>query len=465
MASATLLEGGNVIDGTGTAPFAAAVLIESDMIAAVGEAAIERARHLQHATRIDASGMTVMPGLIDAHVHLSFDDAASNPEVFHLRRNALSALVASYNARKLLRAGVTGILDPDSIFENMVDVRDAIDAGIVEGPRIACGCYALIPGLGGTAGRLIGDTGITGYVTVVQGKDAIMAEVRRQIKVGADWIKVHVSGIAPRYAHLGEMCNWSQEELNTICETAHDLGVPVMGHCRGATSTTRAARAGMDLIFHGTGMDEAALEEVIKRRTPVCPTLTFQANIVDFGHQLGGDPAFAKLFEREIVDSVDSLRRLYAAGVPLLCGSESGFSMVPYGHWHYREMEVFTRYLGLDNLQAIRCATSENAFALKMSGKTGVIAVGMKADVICVAGDPAQDLTILGEPGRVRHVFVDGRKMDLSDLPARKPLEGWRMPSMGQQLTRDFALNGNVAATASHGNPQIKGGDLHDHPG
>ena len=455
MTQAWLLENARVIDGTGALPFAAAVLIEADQIAAVGAQAVERARHASGLQRLDVAGMTVMPGLIDAHVHLSFDDAASNPEVFSLRRNALSALVASYNARKLLRAGVTGILDPDSVFENMVDVRDAIEAGIVEGPRIACGCYALIPGLGGTAGRLIADTGITGYVKVVQGKDEIMAEVRRQIKVGADWIKVHVSGIAPRYAHMGEMCNWSQEELNVICDTAHDLGVPVMGHCRGAVSCLRSARAGMDLIFHGTGMDSAAMEEVIARKIPVCPAFTFQANMVDFGHRLGGDPAFAKLFEREITDSVDSLRALHAAGVPLLCGSESGFSMVPYGHWHYREMEVFTRYLGMSNLQAIRCATSDNAFALKMAGKTGVVAVGMKADLICVDGDPSQDITILGEPGRVRHVFVDGRKMDLSEPRERKPLQDWRMPSMGAQLTREFARTG-MSVPATGGKPDIK---------
>ena len=455
MSQSWLLENARVIDGTGAAPVAAAVLIEADTIVAVGAQAVDRARHASRLQRLDLAGLTLMPGLIDAHVHLSFDDAASNPEVFHLRRNALSALVASYNARKLLRAGVTGILDPDSVFENMVDVRDAIEAGIIDGPRISCGCYALIPGLGGTAGRLIADTGVTGYLKVVRGKDEIMAEVRRQIKVGADWIKVHVSGIAPRYAHLGEQCDWTQEELNIICEIAHDLGVPVMGHCRGALSSLRAARAGIDLIFHGTGMDNAAMEEVIARKIPVCPTFTFQANMVDFGHRLGGDPAFAKLFEREITDSVESLRALHAAGVALLCGSESGFSMVPYGHWHYREMEVFTRYLGMSNLEAIRCATSDNAFALKLAGKTGVLAAGMKADVICVDGDPAEDITILGEPGRVRHVFVDGRKMDLSEPRERKPLQDWRMPSMGAQLTREFARNG-VSAPAPGGMPDIK---------
>lgn len=456
MPDALLLENALVLDGTGAAPFASSVLIEHDRIVALGEAALQRVVHLQHARRVDVAGMTVMPGLIDAHCHLSFDDAASNPEIFHQRRNALSALVAAYNARKLLRAGVTGLLDPDSVFENMVDVRDAAEAGVIQAPRIACGCYALITAVGGTAGRLINDTGVTGYYKVVQGRDEIMAEVRRQVKVGADWIKVHVSGVVPRYAHLGEQCSWTQDELDLICEVAHDLGVPVLGHCRGNQSAWRAAKAGVDFIHHGTGMDARTTDLVIERRIPVCPAFTFQANLVDYGHRMGTDASLVDLFAREITDSAESMRRLHAAGVPLLCGSESGFSMVPYGHWHYREMEVFMRYYGLTSLQAIHCATGAGAFALKMSGQTGVVAPGMKADLLVVDGDPSRDVAILGEPGRIRQVFVDGRSMDLSPPPERKPLPGWRMPSMGRQLTRDFALHGGaIAPVADPGTPPI----------
>jgi imidazolonepropionase-like amidohydrolase len=450
MKQAILLENAQIIDGNGRQPFQAAVLIEGDQIVAVGEDAALRVAHLQHARRIDLAGKTVMPGLIDAHCHLSFDDAASNPEIFYQRRNALSALVAAYNAKKLLRAGVTGILDPDSVFENMVDVRDAAEAGLIEAPRISCGCYALITAVGGTAGRLINDTGVTGYYKSVQGKDDIVAEVRRQVKVGADWIKVHVSGVVPRYAHLGEQCSWTQEELDLICELAHDLGVPVMGHCRGSLSTYRAAKAGVDLIFHGTGMDERALALVIDRKIPVCPA--FQANMVDYGHRLGTDPALITLFEREIMDSVDTMRRLVAAGVPLLTGSEAGFSMVPYGHWHYREMEVFMRYFGMSSLEAIHCATGAGAFALKMAGRTGVVAAGMKADLLVVDGDPSQNVAILGEPGRISQVYLGGQSVDLSPPRERKPLAGWRMPSMGQQLTRDFALNG--AGQQLHSQPE-----------
>ena len=442
---ATLITNGAVVDGNGGPPEVASVLVVDGRVAALGDEAVRQAalheNQSAHAIeRIDATGLTVMPGLIDAHCHLAFDDAESNSELFFQRRNALSALVAAYNARKLLRAGVTGILDPDSTFENMIDLRDAINAGVTPGPRMACGAYALITSIGGTAGRLIADAGVTGYYMAVNSPDEIVAEVRRQIKHGADWIKVHVTGVIPSQAHRGEVCAWSDAELRLICDTAHDLGTPVMGHCRGADATLRAAKAGFDLLLHATLMDEAALEAVIERKIPLVPTLTFQANLSDFGARVGSSPALQSLFERELIDSADAFITAYREGVPLLTGSESGFSMVPYGHWHYREMEVFVRYFGLTPGEAIVCGTRESARALKMEGEVGGLAPGYRADLICVDGDPTADVGILGEPGRIKRVMIEGVWQDLSPLPERQPLAGWRVASIGSQLTRDVAF-------------------------
>jgi len=439
MASSYLFENGTIVDGTGAAPFAGAVLVEGEKIAAIGEEATRRATG--EVKRLDARGMTVMPGLIDAHCHLSFDDAQSNAEIFFHRRNALSALVASYNARKVLRAGVTSILDPDSVFECMIDVRDAIESGVVEGPRIACGAFALMTSVGGTAGRLIPDHGEIGWGKVLKDKDEIVSEVRRQIKIGADWIKVHVTGLIPRQKHKGELSVWMPDELRLLCDVAHDLGTPVVGHCRGAKSVRDAANAGFDLIYHATGMDDAALEAVIHKRVPIAPTLTFQANMADFGESVGADAGLRDFFRREITDSVETLKRAYEAGVPLLCGTESGFSMVPYGQWHYREMEVFTRYLGFTPLQAIQCGTQAGAFAMRMEGKIGVIAAGYLADVICVDGDPSKDVTVLGEPDRIMHVMIGGKMMDISPPAPRKPISGWRHATMGDRLTRELVAS------------------------
>jgi imidazolonepropionase-like amidohydrolase len=214
-----------------------------------------------------------------------------------------------------------------------------------------------------------------------------------------------------------------------------------MGHCRGADATYKAAKAGFDLIFHATGMDERALEIVTDKKIPISPALTFQANMVDFGTKLGTDPSLISLFEREITDSIETMKKAHKAGVPLLCGSEAGFSMVPYGEWHYREMEVFVRYFGLSNLEAIQCATQNGAVALRKEGEVGVVAPGYLADLICVEGDPSQDVTILGETDRIKHVFVGGEMRDLSPLPPRKRIPGWKLASMGNQLTREVAFS------------------------
>ncbi len=441
MTEMLLIAGGNIIDGTGAAPRSGSVLVEGSTIVAVGDEADKRAAHVRRAQKLEVRGMTVMPGLIDTHCHLAFDDAGSNAEIFYHRRNALSALVAAYNARKLLRAGVTGILDPDSTFENMIDLRDAIEAGVVEGPRMSCGAYALTTTVGGTAGRLVSDDGVTGYYKTVRDKDEIVAEVRRQIKHGADWIKVHVTGIVPRLARKGEMCVWTAEELKLLCDTAHELDTPVMGHCRGGEATYRAATSGFDLIFHATNMDERALEAVVERKIPISPALTFQANMVDFGSKLGTDPSLVAHFEHEITDSADALTRAYRAGVPLLTGSESGFSMVPYGDWHYREMEVFVRYFGMTELEALHAGTQASAFGLKMLGKVGAILPGHQADIICVDGDPSLDVTILGETDRIKHVMIAGVTKDLSPLPSRKNIPGWRLATMGKHLSRELAFS------------------------
>ena len=326
-----LIENGTIIDGTGAAPRPGSVLVSADRITATGAQADEHARSVNDLERIDATGMTVMPGLIDAHCHISFDEVSSNDELFfHRSRPALAAIIAARNVRKLLRAGVTGFLDADSIHELGIDLRDAIEAGVIEGPRMATGGYALMTAVGGTAGRLVPDEGIIGYARIVRTKDEITSEVRRQIKGGVDWIKVHVTGLIPRQLHRGELQVWSFDELKLVCDVAHDLGIPVMGHCRGPQSTRDAARAGFDLILHATLMDEPALEAVVARKVALVPTLTFQANLIDYGAKLGADPFLQDLFRREIADSAETLRRAHKAGVPLLCGSESGFSVTPY---------------------------------------------------------------------------------------------------------------------------------------
>ncbi len=442
MAAGILITGCNVIDGTGSPAFAADVLVEGPLITAVGSTARERAKAIVDVQSVAADGMTLLPGLIDAHCHVTFDAPISNDELFFHRRHGLSAIIAATDVRKLLCSGVTGFFDADSIFEIGVDLRDAIEAGVVEGPRMTSGGYALMTSVGGTAGRLIPDEGIRGYAVIVRTRDEIVTEVRRQIKNGVDWIKVHVTGLVPRQRARGELTVWSFDELRAVCDTAHALGVPVVGHCRNASSTRDAVRAGFDMILHGTHMDEAAVEAVCERKVPVVPTFAFQANLADYGAAVGADPMLQDMFRREIDGSAATLQRLHAAGVPVLCGTEGGFSLTPLGEWSYRELEVFVRDLGFTPLQAIRAATFDAARALRLEGKVGHIAPGQLADLIIVNADPAKDITVLGDRSRLQQVMANGRFVDLHrpELP-RKPIPGWRTSNYSNAiLTREVAM-------------------------
>ncbi len=436
-----VISGGDVIDGLGNPPVAADVVVAADRIVAVGPdvTASLTAEQLAGAEQVDATGLKVMPGLIDAHCHISFDEPNSNDELFFHRREGLAAIIAAANVQKVLAAGVTGIMDADSLFEIGVDLRDAIEAGIVPGPRMSTGGNALFTSVGGTAGRLVPDEGLIGYGKVVTSRDEIVQEVRRQIKGGVDWIKVHVTGLVPRQKARGELQVWNFDELQLVTTTAHDLGIPVVGHCRGAASVRDAARAGFDMILHATYMDDEALAAVAEAQVPIVPTFTFQANLLDHGQTVNASEDLRELFRREIIESAAMLQRARAAGVPLLCGTESGFSITPYGEWHYRELEVFVRDLGFSPLEAIQAATSDNAFALQLSGETGAVEVGRLADLLVFNGAVETDVTLLGDRERIRHMFLGGKKLPKTDLPARRDPPGWRVSHYGDAiLTRDL---------------------------
>lgn len=438
MSGELLITGGDLIDGTGaTLRSATDVLTRADKIIAVGpEAAATATPTARH---IDATGLTVMPGLIDAHVHCTFDDVTSNDELFFHRDPATAALVAGFNLQKLLLAGVTSILDPDTLFEMGPAVRNAVEAGVIEGPRLSVGVQALLTSVGGTAGALIPDEGQVGYARVVNTRDEMVTWTRRHIKAGADWIKIHATGRIPN--HAGELPVWTEDELRVVCDTAHDLDTPVSAHCRDAVSTERAARAGVDLILHGSFMDEAGLEAVVDAGAALCPTFTFLANLADHGDAVGAGAGMGDIFRGEIEATGEMMRRAFDAGVPLLCGSESGFALTPYGHWHAREMEVFVDVLDLTPLEAITCATANGAIAMRRSGELGVVAEGCAADLLVVDGDPSQDVTVLADRRNLRAVISRGERVDIDrPWPERHPLPDERVAVWATEvLTRDRA--------------------------
>ena len=432
MGNTVLLKNASIIDGTGSAAYLGHIQIKDDRILSVSKQDITAEN--DSAESIDLEGKFIMPGLIDAHCHISFDEPKSNDELFFHRREGLAAIIAGTNALKVLQSGVTSFFDADSLYSVGVDLRDAIESGIVRGPKMAVGGNALITSAGGTAGRLIPDEGKRGYGAVVTSKDEIILEIRRQIKMGVDWIKIHVSGMVPRQTSEGELQAWSLDELKLACDTAHELGIPVVGHCRGAGSVRDSLLAGMDMILHGTYMDEEGLELMIEKNIPLVPTFTFQANLIDYADKMDASKDYKDIFEKEIQDNVPMFRKAFEAGVPFLCGSETGFSVTPYGDWHYKELEVFVDQLGLTPLEAITCGTKNASQAMRRDD-LGVIAEGNIADLIVMSEDPSKDVSRLGNKDLIEKVFLNGKEVDLTPAPKRiNDPSGWRISSYSNKI-------------------------------
>ena len=432
MGNTVLLKNASIIDGTGSAAYLGHIQIKDDRILSVSKQDITAEN--DSAESIDLEGKFIMPGLIDAHCHISFDEPKSNDELFFHRREGLAAIIAGTNALKVLQSGVTSFFDADSLYSVGVDLRDAIESGIVRGPKMAVGGNALITSAGGTAGRLIPDEGKRGYGAVVTSKDEIILEIRRQIKMGVDWIKIHVSGMVPRQTSEGELQAWSLDELKLACDTAHELGIPVVGHCRGAGSVRDSLLAGMDMILHGTYMDEEGLELMIEKNIPLVPTFTFQANLIDYADKMDASKDYKDIFEKEIQDNVPMFRKAFEAGVPFLCGSETGFSVTPYGDWHYKELEVFVDKLGLTPLEAITCGTKNASQAMRRDD-LGVIAEGNIADLIVISEDPSKDVSRLGNKDLIEKVFLNGKEVDLTPAPKRiNDPSGWRISSYSNKI-------------------------------
>jgi imidazolonepropionase-like amidohydrolase len=153
---------------------------------------------------------------------------------------------------------------------------------------------------------------------------------------------------------------------------------------------------------------------------------------------VGASNYIKDLFRREIIDSAVMLRKAYDQGVPILCGTESGFSVTPYGQWHYREMEILMKEMGFTALEAIKSSTSVNAYAMRLEGEIGRVEEGAFADLIIVSADPIKDITSLGDQENIKMVMKSGEIQEFEEDKNRLSIPGWRVVNYGQILSKDL---------------------------
>lgn len=389
----TLISADRVLVGpAGTRISDGAVLVDGTEIVAVGPRAELEARASGSAVRREFPGCTVLPGLIDCHVHLAFD-AGPDP-VATLREQDDEALLAAMadRARQLLDNGVTTARDLGDRGALAVRLRDAIDAGRFAGPRIIAATAPLTVH-GGHCWFLGGEVG---------DEQEIRSLVRENAARGAEVIKVMATGggLTKGGAQTWQS-QFTTDELRVVVQEAHQLGLPVSAHAHGSAGIADSVAAGVDTIEHCTWMAENGFEvladvvgEIAARGIAVCPAAS--PNWRTFAERFGQERA-AEIFGR--------VRWMSEQGVRLIAGTDAGVPNAVFDN--FAGSLDFYRFLGFPGEQILDMATIDAAEALRLGEHTGRLAPAYRADVLVVGGDPTLDLDAVRD---VRLVFAAGRE-------------------------------------------------------
>jgi len=393
----TLLTPDRIWDGT-VMRTGWSVLVRNDRIIGVGPGLETVAP--PDARRIALTGMTLLPGLIEGHSHLllhPYNETSWNDQVLH-ESLALRVARAVNHARQTLEAGVTTVRDlgTEGAGEADVGLRDAIQQGIIPGPRVIATTRAIV------ATGTYGPRGFDSRWHIPQGAEEasgleeLTRVVRSQVADGADWIKVYADY---RWGPSGETRpTFSLEELTRIVETARSGGRPVVAHASTSEAMRRAVMAGVEPIEHGDAGSAEVFRLMAQKNVALCPTLSAGEAIRQYrGWKKGSEPDPADITEKKA-----SFKRAIAARVPICFGSDVG--VFAHGD-NVRELELMVEY-GMAALDVVKAATSGNARIFHLEDRLGQVKPGFLADLIAVEGDPT---VRIGDLRKVRMVMKSGQ--------------------------------------------------------
>jgi imidazolonepropionase-like amidohydrolase len=401
----TVIRAGTLIDGKSSAPRRDQVIVvRGNRIESVADATA--AKVPEGAAVIDLSRATVLPGLIDSHTHvfLQGDDPAEGGYDAQLLKHGLAfrAARAVAAARRALEQGFTTIRDVETEGAGYGDVgiKQAIEAGYIPGPRMFVVTRAISTTGGYNLEGYAPEIEVPKGVQIVDGPVEARKAAREQLDHGADWIKVYMThrSWVDAKDNLVSQPTLTLEEIKAVVDEAHGWGKKVACHAYGGIGLHRALDGGCDSIEHGLDFDDAAIAQMVKQGTWLCPTMN-----VYYDHNSPPETPAGRRDRARIALHGPSLRKASKAGVRIAFGSDAGgFS------WKDPIAREFARMVefGMSPMGAIQSATSKGAEMLEMSGQLGVVAPGAYADVVAVPGDPVADVK---ELERVFFVMKDGK--------------------------------------------------------
>jgi imidazolonepropionase-like amidohydrolase len=384
----TFIKGGLIVQATGQESIRNGVVaIDEGRIVAVGQA-VDFPESPAHAELIDAEGCTVLPGLIDCHVHVF-----AYPHIAGFSESEATVWATNY-LQFALRSGVTTIRDLASPWDAIFSLRRGVEDGWIVGPRMR---------VAGKAITMTGGHGHSDGTVEADGPIEVMRAARQQLKKGADLIKLMASGGVATAGELPTSWQLEVEEMRAAVNEAHKRGKPTSAHAHATTGIKNALLAGIDCIEHGVYLDDETIELMVKNDTALSPTLSVYARIIQ-GANAGLVPAYRAEKAVKLIDThAESFRKALAAGVKITLGTDAVSIHHPLGDVAL-ELELWVKN-GMKPGDAIEAATRVAAAVCQVDQEVGTLQAGKQADILIVEGDGLADISTINN---VRYVLRNG---------------------------------------------------------
>jgi imidazolonepropionase-like amidohydrolase len=402
-----------ILDGSGDFPYTGEVVVQGNRIRQVtkGASRLSPGPGAGGQTIIDGMGATLMPGLCDAHLHLSWNNAPGIDPI-QMMPPEEHTLVTAQMAKLVLDAGFTMGRGAAAAKPRLdVVIRNAINQGMIPGPRyLAAGPeITTVGGLGDSAPSHIPHEGLNLGI-VVSGPEEVRRTVRTLIKYGVDTIKLNLSG-EEITGMAAEETPMSEEEVAMAVREAKLRNKTLSAHARSSGSIKQCVRHGIANIYHASFADEEALDmlEAAKDRHFVAPGLAWLINTARNAGEYGIKPGtpLTMRYERELEHAIETCRKMHRRGIRVLIGGDYGFAWTPQGT-NAKDLEYFVDLLGFSPMEALVAATRLGGEIMGMGNELGMIKQGYLADLLLVDGDPAANVRVLQDKSRLLAIMKDG---------------------------------------------------------